>query len=45
MMHVRKGLPSEKRNNQTTITFSKKDVEGVLLHKDDLMVIEVQIQN
>lgn len=27
MMHDRKEMPSKERDNQTTITFSKKDVE------------------
>lgn len=45
MMHIRKESPSEEKDNQAIITFSKKDVEEVLPHEDDLMVIKVQIQN
>lgn len=45
MVHVRKKSPSEERENQTTITFSKKDVERVLPHEYDLMVIKVKIRN
>lgn len=44
MMHVRKEPSSEERYNQTIITLSKKNAEGVLPHKDDLMVIIMQIR-
>lgn len=45
VMHVRRESPLEETDNQATITFSKKDAKGVIPHKDDLMVIKVQIQN
>ena len=44
-MHVRQKSPSEERDNQATITFSKKDAEGMLPHKYDQMVIKFQIWN
>lgn len=41
-MHVKQKSPSEEKDNQDTITFSKKDAEGMLPHKDNPMVIKKQ---
>lgn len=45
MMHVRQKSPSEEEENPTIINFSRKDVEGVLAHENDLMVIKVKIRD
>ena len=45
MMHIIQKPLSEEDGNLTEISFSKKDVEGVLAYEKDPMVIKVQIHD
>ena len=45
VMHIRQNPLLEEDENSIVTSFSRKDVEGVLAHKNDPMVIKVQIHD